>query len=150
MELHFQHVKEDHSEFLRLTKALDDYFYQIYGALTLQYQKHHDLAALDCRMLAIQDESAVGCGGWQRLDETTAEIRRIFVAPEQRRQGIAWTLLRILENDAGRQGCNRTVIAAGAEEYGALAFYQSCGYSFCSAFGNFTDDKNCVFMEKWI
>ena len=150
MELHFRHAKANDPELLQLTNALDDSFCKMYGALAPQYQKHYDLTILDCRMLAVQGEAAVGCGGWQRLNETTAEIQRIYVVPEQRRQGIAWTLVRILENDARRQGCKRTVLAAGIEAYSALAFYQSCGYSFCEAFGDFANNKNCVCMEKWI
>lgn len=148
MELHFRHVKAEDPALLRLTGALDEYFREKYGALTLRYQAHHDLAAMDCRMLALFDEEEAGCGGWKRRGDGSAEIKRVFVLPERRRQGVAWTLLRVLESDAKRQGCTRAVLTAGAEEYGALAFYQSCGYGFCEGFDEFAGDENCVCMEK--
>ncbi len=148
MELHFKHVKAEDAELLRLTGELDAYFLEKYDDLTKRYQKHHRLDAMDCRMLALYGEQAVGCGGWQHLDAHTAEIKRVYVEPGQRRQGVAWTLMRVVENDARRQGCTRAVLEAGAEEYGALAFYQSCGYGFCQAFGEFAGDENCVCMEK--
>ena len=148
MELHFRHVSAEDPQLLSLTGQLDCYFREKYGSLTLQYVKHHDLSSLDCRMLALLGEAAAGCGGWRRMDGETAEIKRIFVLPEHRRKGIAWTLLRVLENDAARQGCTRAVLATGAEGYGALAFYQSCGYHFCEGFGDFAGDPVCACMEK--
>ncbi len=148
MELHFKHVYAEDPEFLRLAGALDDYFYERYGGLARRYELCQGLEAMDCRILAFYDADAVGCGGWRRIEGNLAEIKRIFIQPDQRRQGVAWTLLRVLENDAKRSGCTRAVLGAGAEEYGALAFYQSCGYRFCDAFGDFAGDKNCVCMEK--
>lgn len=148
MDLHFQHTNADNPLLLELVKELDHYFKDRYGDLTLKYQKYHDLEALDCRMLAFDGDEGIGCGGWRRLGEDTAEIKRVFVRLESRRQGVAWTLVRVLENDAVRHGCTRAVLEAGAEEYGALAFYQSCGYRFCTGFGDFAGDENCACMEK--
>lgn len=148
MELHFRYVNAKDPQLLALDGRLDRYFDEKYGGSALWCQKHDDLAALDCRMLALFGEDAAGCGGWQRLDGQTAEIKRVFVLPEHRRKGVAWTLLRVLESDAARHGCTRAVLGAGAEEYGALAFCQSCGYHFCEGVGGFTGDKNCACMEK--
>ncbi len=148
MELHFRRAEAEDPLLLRLVSELDRYFFDKYGELTRKYAKHHDLSGLDCRLLAFLGDQPVGCGGWQALDAGTAEIKRVFVLPEHRRQGVAWTLLRMLERDASRRDRKRAVLEAGAEEYGALAFYQSCGYAFCEAFGDFAGDENCVCMEK--
>jgi putative acetyltransferase len=44
-------------------------------------------------LVAIVDDVAVGCGGLQRLDPATAEIKRMYVRPPHRRRGISRRVL---------------------------------------------------------
>lgn len=148
MPLAFQHVEADDPRLLALTGALDDYYFDKYGALSLQYRQFHDLMKMDCRLVAEVDGELVACGCWRAMEHDAAEVKRIYVLPAYRRRGIACNLLRVLEHDAARQGKTRAVLETGAEEFDALAFYQSCGYAFCEPFGAFIGDENCVTMEK--
>ena len=42
----------------------------------------------NCRIVAYQDGAPAGCGAWKQIDETTFEVKRIYIAPEFRRQGV--------------------------------------------------------------
>src|SRR5205814_4406367 len=51
-------------------------------------------------VIAYLDGVAVGCGAVRRLDEATAELKRMYVAPSVRGQGIGRALVEALEREA--------------------------------------------------
>jgi putative acetyltransferase len=80
-------------------------------------------------VLAQQGNQTIGCGGFKPLDATCAEIKRMFVRPEMRRCGWARRILRHLEQEAHRRGFLSTVLETGCDNAGAVALYESEGYS---------------------
>lgn len=148
LQLVFRLVEADDPRLLALTGALDSYYEEKYGALARSYRAHHDLTRMTSRLVAEIDGQPAACGCWRAMEDGAAEIKRIYVRPEYRRQGAARNLLRALETDAARQGITRAVLETGAEEFEAQAFYQSCGYAFCEPYGVYVGDENCVAMDK--
>ena len=68
------------------------------------------------------------CGGIRFLDEERGEIKRMWVEPASRGQGIARALLDCLEGlikDAGR---SQVVLDTNKSLPGAVALYESSGY----------------------
>ncbi|RKN37770.1 GNAT family N-acetyltransferase [Streptomyces hoynatensis] len=57
-----------------------------------------------------------------------AEIKRMYVAPEARRAGLARRILALLEEDARRAGRIRMVLETGIAQPEAIALYESSGY----------------------
>lgn len=95
-----------------------------------------DLAGLD-RAYAAPDgaflvaEAAgaiVGMAGFLRQDGRTARLRRLRVAPDWRRRGIAARLLALLEGRARAAGYERIFLHVTAAQEEALAFYPRHGY----------------------
>jgi uncharacterized protein (DUF952 family)/GNAT superfamily N-acetyltransferase len=75
------------------------------------------------------DRGAVVCGGGiKRLDDATAEIKRMFVVPGARGRGHARRLLRGLESAARDLGYERVRLDTGAKQPHALALYPAAGY----------------------
>lgn len=75
------------------------------------------------------EDGAVVCGGGlKRLDDTTAEIKRMYVVPDARGRGHARRLLRALEDAARELGYERVRLDTGAKQPHALALYPSAGY----------------------
>jgi GNAT superfamily N-acetyltransferase len=81
-----------------------------------------------CFFVVYVDERAVGCGGFKRLDERTAEIKRMYVRPEVRGRGIARAILERLEATAGAAGCSHVRLDTGDRQPDALHLYRSAGY----------------------
>ena len=77
----------------------------------------------------------VASGALRRLDEQTAEVKRMYVAPEVRRQGVARAVLAYLEEYARSTGVARLVLETGNEQPEALAFYTSAGYRPVTPYG---------------
>jgi GNAT superfamily N-acetyltransferase len=83
---------------------------------------------LEVWLVAYRDEQPVGCGGLQRLDDETAEIRRIYLADEARGRGIGRKLLEALEQHARDRGYKRVRLTTGEGQPEALGLFGSAGY----------------------
>ena len=75
------------------------------------------------------DGEAVACGGLKRLDSASVEVKRLYVAHEARRGGVARALMGALEQRARELGYERVRLDTGAEQPGALALFRSLGYT---------------------
>lgn len=70
----------------------------------------------------------VCCGGVKRLDDETAEIKRMYVVPSARGRGHASRLLVALEDAARRRGYRRVRLDTGPAQPQARAQYERAGY----------------------
>jgi GNAT superfamily N-acetyltransferase len=99
-------------------------------------------------LVAYSNGQPVACGAIRRLDADTAEIKRMFVAPQSRGQGIARRLLAILEAEARRLAVKRIVLETGARQPEALALYEHAGFARVSLFGEYVSSPLSVCMVK--
>jgi putative acetyltransferase len=134
---------------LALIEALDAYQMPLYPA-----ESHHgiDLAALsepNVLFAVVRDDAgrAIGCGAIV-LGEDFGELKRMYVDPMQRGQGLAKQLLAFLEAQAIARGCRAFTLETGYLQAEALGLYQRAGYERCGPFGDYVDDPNSVFMRK--
>jgi DNA-binding MarR family transcriptional regulator/GNAT superfamily N-acetyltransferase len=74
------------------------------------------------------DGSTVGCGGLQRIDEHTGEIKRMWIDPDWRGLGLGRRLLGRLEDEATHLGRTRVVLDTNASLTEAIAMYGGAGY----------------------
>jgi GNAT superfamily N-acetyltransferase len=70
----------------------------------------------------------IGCGGFKRLDPRTAEIKRMYVAPEARGRGLGRRILERLEAGARKAGYAFVRLDTGDKQPEALRLYRSAGY----------------------
>lgn len=91
--------------------------------------------------------AAVGCAAIV-LDAAAGELKRMYVSPGQRGQGVAGRLLALLEAEAMARGCHWVRLETGPYQPEALAFYARSGYERRGPFGTYADDPLSVFMHK--
>ncbi len=70
----------------------------------------------------------VGCGGVQRVDGDTAEIKRMWVLADERGHGLGRRLLGHLEGVAGSLGYRRVVLDTNESLSEAITMYARAGY----------------------
>jgi GNAT superfamily N-acetyltransferase len=70
----------------------------------------------------------VGCAGLKRLDERTAEIKRIYVVPDARGAGVARALISGLEAAARDAGYDTIRLDTGAKQPASVALFTASGY----------------------
>lgn len=79
-------------------------------------------------VVAYVNGEPAGCGTIRRFDETTGEIKRIFVRAEARGHGVARQVLGALEEAAAEIGYSRVVLDTGERLPEAQALFRSSGY----------------------
>lgn len=82
-------------------------------------------------------DQAVGCGALRLLDSETAELKRMYVTPEARGQGLGRRLVAALEAEAQALGASRLVLETGIRQAAAIALYRATGFQPIPAFGEY-------------
>ncbi len=141
----------DQPEVIALIAELDAYQDTLYPpesrhALDLTSLKQSSVLFMVARNAAAR---AVGCGAVV-LSPAFGELKRMYVTPHCRGQGIARKLLLALESEAVRAGCKLLKLETGPFQPEALGLYISSGYERRGPFGNYANDPLSVFMQKSI
>jgi GNAT superfamily N-acetyltransferase len=90
----------------------------------------------------------VGCGAIRRIDEATAEVKRMYVTPAGRGQGISRRILATLERAASDFGYHSIRLETGIYQTRAIGLYESSGYRRIPAFGHYVGNPISVCYEK--
>lgn len=87
--------------------------------------------------LVVRDDDgrAVACGGICRIDELRAELKRMYVLPEERGRGLGRLVLERLEAAARNLGYTGVVLETGELQTEALGLYRSAGYEPIPCYG---------------
>ena len=88
-------------------------------------------------LVAYLDDIAVGCGAVRRLDETTAEIKRMYVDPSVRGRGVGRSMVESLEREARLVGTTTIVLETGTRLASAIKLYEGMGYARIPLFGEY-------------
>ena len=94
------------------------------------------------------DDADVACGGVCRFVAETAEIRRMYVAPDHRGAGLSRRMLDALEDEARGFGYRRVRLETGTRQAEALGLYRSSGFEEIPRYGPYVDDELSVCFEK--
>jgi putative acetyltransferase len=76
-------------------------------------------------------------GGMHELGARVGELKRMYVAPDVRGQGIGRALLERLEAEARALGLTRLVLETGTRQEEALALYSRAGFIGIPAYGEY-------------
>jgi len=88
-------------------------------------------------VVAYLDDLAIGCGAIRRVDEATAELKRMYVRPSSRGQGVGSSLVAALEREARVLAVARVVLETGNRLVPAIKLYESMGYVRIPLFGEY-------------
>jgi len=88
-----------------------------------------------------------GCGAlvqWPGF----GELKRFFLRPAFRGQGLGRRLVQAIEAEARRRGCSNLMLETGILQPDAIALYRGQGFRDRGPFGSYAPDPLSVFMEK--
>lgn len=95
-------------------------------------------------VIAYEGQQALACGALRAFDDSTAELRRIYVRRDHRRRGLARALLLHLFGEARRLGYARLVLETGYKQEAAMRLYEASGFERISPFGDYVNDPTSV------
>jgi GNAT superfamily N-acetyltransferase len=106
---------------------------------------------IDLFLVALDRQGrAVACGALRRLDDVSAEIKRMYVVPELRGSGVATAVLHELEAAAMRRGWMTLRLETGTEQPDAQRFYRRAGYHEIPLFGHYVGSTLSVCFERML
>src|SRR4051794_7642075 len=85
------------------------------------------------------DGRAVACGAVRALAPGVGEIKRMYVVPELRGEGLGRRVLEALETEARKMGFGRLRLDTGERQTAAIALYRSAGYRAIGAYNDTAD-----------
>lgn len=94
------------------------------------------------------DGEAVGCGAVRRIEDSVAEVKRMYVRTAARGRGIGGAILVALETEARALGVSRLVLETGVRQPEALALYRRFGFDVIPPFGEYVESPLSVCMAK--
>ena len=78
--------------------------------------------------VAVRGDKVVGTFGLERASDDAVELRRMYVDPSARRQGIARLMLQFAENECRRRRVKRLELSTAEIQHAAIALYKNAGY----------------------
>ncbi|MDQ2820438.1 MAG: GNAT family N-acetyltransferase [Pseudomonadota bacterium] len=132
-----------------LIGELDAYLYSLYPAENVYALDIASLCHPSVLFAVVRNTPGeiIGCGAIVIKPEY-GEVKRMYVRPQARGQGVAGRLIEALEAEAVQHGCKTFMLETGPTMPKALALYGRMGYRRRGPFGDYTDDPFSVFMQK--
>lgn len=94
------------------------------------------------------DGTPAGCAGLRVLDDSHAEIKRMFVRADRRGSGTSTALLERLERFGLDRGWSRLVLETGRLQPDAVRFYTREGFTSIPRFSYYADSDDSLCFEK--
>ena len=82
------------------------------------------------------------------LPQRSAELKRLFVDPAARGQGVGSAIVQAIEQAAAAEGIQTLFLETGVKSFEALRLYERHGFAECDPFAAYRPDPSSVFMVK--
>ena len=135
------------SDFQMLVKLLDADLAIRDGEDHALYAQFNKTANLKYVIVLYQDKVPVACGAIREFADGIMEIKRMFVQPDYRRQGLAQTVVKNLENWAYELGFIKCILETGKNQPEAIQLYQKIGFEVIENYGQYAGVENSVCMQ---
>ena len=143
-------TNSDNADFRELVTLLDAELQILDGAEHSFYAQFNKIDKIREVVVAYENEIAVGCGAFRKYSAGAAEIKRMFVRPENRGRGIAGKILIELENWAKQLNYSEYILETGVKQPEAIRLYQKSDYEIIPSYGQYLNVENSVCMRKLI
>ena len=141
-------TNSDNADFQTLVRELDRELAIRDGGEYAFYAQFNKIDAIKHAVVAYENGTAIGCGAVEAFDETSMEIKRMFVPLESRGKGIAFIVLGELENWASELGYEKCVLETGLKQPEAIRLYEKNRYVKIPNHGQYVGMGNSVCFEK--
>lgn len=139
-----------HADFKTLVSQLDNYLTVIDGD---EHDFYHQFNGIDLlkNCIVIHDKNtAIACGAIKKMDATSYEVKRMYVVPEARGNGVATRILKELETWAKELGAIHCVIETGKRMEDAVQLYSKNGYRRIKNYDPYIGVENSICFSKEI
>ncbi len=138
----------DNADFIELVKHLDADLAKRDGDEHSFYAQFNKINKIKFAVVAYEDGIPLGCGAIKEYEAGTMEVKRMYVAPENRGKGIATKILSELENWARELSYTKCILETGKKQPEAIQLYKKNLYMVIPNYGQYAEVENSVCFEK--
>lgn len=135
-------------DFIDLVKLLDAELRESDGDAHPFYAQYNKIENIRNVIVAYSDDVPAGGGAIKKYNDEIAEIKRMFVKPEFRGQGISKNILKELESWAEELDFSECILETGKKQLAAIKLYQSSGYKVIPNYDQYAGAELSVCMKK--
>jgi len=131
---------------MSLVHQLDADLNARYGKAQSEYDQHNVIEENQTVLVCYVDDVPMGCGCFKEMVEDTVELKRIFIASEQRGNGYSKLIVAELEKWASELCYKQARLETGKGQPEAIGLYSKCGYTVTENYGPYVgmDDSVCM------
>lgn len=143
-------VGASHPDLRALIARLDAYLLACYPVEEIHGLDLEDPAMAEVTfVVAFCGGVPAGCGALRPLGTECIELKRFFVDPAFRRQGLASRILGFLEQQAWERGYRKIRLETGTRQPEAEQLYRKFGYIEIEAYGEYSNEDGLgLYFEK--
>jgi putative acetyltransferase len=138
----------DNQDFIELVKHLDAELAQRDGEDHSFYDQFNKIDHIKYVVLAYENKTPLGCGAIKAFEPNTVEVKRMYVSPASRGQGIATKILAELEKWAAELTYSQCILETGKKQPEAIRLYHKNGYGLIPNYGQYTGIENSLCFQK--
>lgn len=133
------------AEFITLAGELDAHLRRELGERQAAFAPFNGLAELRFAVVLYLGGKPAACGALKPHADGSMEVKRVYVAPEARRHGLARKALAALEEKASALGAVQLLLETNPAFTPAVTLYQSLGFIPVAPFGPYVGmDTLCM------
>ncbi len=146
--IEFLRTNSKNADFIKLIKQLDAYLAVTDGDEHEFYNQFNKIDKIKYVLVGYNYGIAIACGAIRKYDSETMEVKRMFVSPESRGNGVAKKVLAELENWTKELGFKKCVLETGTRQIEAVALYESADYEIIPSYGQYLNVENSICFGK--
>lgn len=146
--MNLKRTNSDDPDFRGLVVDLDKYLAEVDGDEHAYYAQFNGIAEIPNVVVAYEGNEPIGCGAFKRYDDTTVEIKRMYVAPDQRGKRIGARILLELEAWAAELGYSAAILETGHKQAAAITLYKKNDYGVIPNYDQYVGVDNSICLKK--
>ena len=144
----YKRTNSEDKNFQKLVIQLDADLKIRDGDENVFYAQFNKIDKINFVIIAYENEIAVGCGAIKEYAHNTMEVKRMYVVPDKRGQGIASNILKELEKWSEELSCNICLLETGKKQPEAIELYRKNEYQLIPNYGQYVHVENSVCFKK--
>ncbi len=144
----FNRTNSTDPDFISLVALLDADLARRDGDEHSFYAQFNSIQHLQYVIVCYVNNEPAGCGAFKPYGQQQVEIKRMFVQPAFRGQGLGLYILKELELWATELKYTACVLETGKKQPEAISLYTKAGYSITPNYGQYENVANSVCMKK--
>ena len=135
-------------DFAELVRQSDAFYRQMFGDAMDYFDQFNTIDSIEHALIIYNEQMPVACGCIRPFDETSCEIKRMFVLPSHRNQGVGLVVLQELEQWAEELGYQNSVLETSKSLTEAISLYQKSGYRRTENWGPYVEVETSMCFKK--